>query len=618
MKSMKQIRRTGAAIFLCAVASQAQTKRVYTIDAFAGNGNSGFLGDGSSATDANLAGPYSVAVDSSGNVYIADSFNNRIRKVANGSISTIAGSATAGFDGDGKSATDAKLNSAVGVAVDSSGNVFIADTNNNVIRKVTGGTISTVVGSNTAPSPYGGDASGASGAYIFRPTAIAFDGAGNYYIADTGNARIRKVGKDGNINTFAGTSISGYNLDGVLATSAEVNNPQALATDSLGNLYIADTNNHRIRMITPDGIISTIAGTGAPGFSGDGGPANKARVNNPKGVAVDSAGNVYISDTFNNRIRMINMSTLDRNISTIAGNGAAGSNGDGGLALQARLFFPTGIAVDSAKNIYIADNQNNRVRKLTFVPQIPAISSGGVVSASAFGGFKPIAPGSWIEIYGSNLGASVRGWTDADFKGVNAPTSLDGTKVTIGGQAAFIDYISDGQINAQVASSTQAGSQPLVVSTADGSSVAYPVTVTATQPGLLAPASFNIDGKQYAAATFADGATFVLPAGAIPGVASRPAKTGETIIFYGVGFGGVTPNIAAGQIVQQNNSLTLPVQFQIGNAAATATYSGLAQSNVGLYQFNVIVPAILANGAAAVTFTLGGTAGPQELFIATQ
>ena len=614
MNSMNYLRRTGAAILFCAVASQAQTKRVYTIDAFAGNGTSGFS-DGTAAVDANLSGPYSVAVDSSGNVYIADSFNNRIRKVSNGSISTVAGNGTAGFDGDGKSATSGQINSAIGVAVDSSGNIYIADTNNNVIRKVAGGNISTVAGSNTAPGPYGGDAGAATGGYLYHPTAIAFDGAGNYFIADSGNARIRKVGKDGIINTIAGNSISSYNTDDVVATLSEINNPQGLATDALGNLYVADTNNHRIRMVTPGGIISTIAGTGAGGFSGDGGPANKARINNPKGVAVDTAGNVYIADTFNNRIRII---TLDGNIATIAGSGAAGSTGDGGPGLQARLFFPTGIAVDSAKNVYVADNQNNRVRKLTNIPQIPAIASGGVVSASAFGGFKSIAPGSWIEIYGSNLGVTARGWAESDFKGVNAPTSLDGTKVTIGGQAAFIDYSSAGQINAQAASNTPTGSQSLIVSTAEGTSAAYPVTVTATQPGLLAPASFNIGGKQYAAATFGDLTTFVLPAGAIPGYASRPAKAGETIIFYGVGFGGVTPNIPAGQIVQASNSLTSPVQFQIDKAAATATYFGLAPSFVGLYQFNVIVPTIPANAAAAVSFTLGGTEGPQDLFIATQ
>ncbi len=615
MNSMNLLRRTGAAIFFCAVVSQAQIKRVYSIDAFAGNGTSGFAGDGSAATSANLSGPYGVAVDSSGGVYVADQFNNRIRKVSGGSISTAAGDGTAAFKGDGSAATSGQINGALGVAVDSSGNLYIADTNNNVIRKVTGSTISTVVGSNTAPGPIGGDGGSAAGSYIFHPTSVAFDGLGNYYIADSANARIRKVDKAGIITTIAGNGTNGYNNDDVVATLSEINNPQGIAADARGNVYVADTNNHRIRKITPGGTISTIAGTGTGGFSGDGGPADKARVNSPKGIAVDSDGNVYISDTLSNRIRII---TLDGNISTIAGSGAGGSTGDGGPALQARLFFPTGIAVDAAKNVYVADNQNNRVRKLTYVPQTPAILDGGVISASAYGGFKSIAPGTWIEIFGANLGASAREWADSDFKGVNAPTSLDGTKVTIGGQPGFIAYVSPGQINAQVASNTPTGSQSIAVTTADGTSAAYPVTVTATQPGLLAPAAFNIGGKQYAAATFFDGTTFVLPVGAIPGYASRPARVGETIIFYGVGFGGVTPNIPAGQIVQSNNSLTSPVQFQIGGAAATATFAGLGSNAVGSYQFNVIVPAIPANSAVSVTFTLGGTAAPQTLFVATQ
>jgi len=615
MNSMNSIRLTGAAILFCAFTAQAQVKPLYSIDAFAGNGTSGFSGDGSAATGANLAGPFSITLDSSGNFYIADQFNFRVRKVANGTISTLAGTGTAGFAGDGQASTSAQISAALGVAVDSTGAIYIADTNNNVIRKVSGANISTIVGSNTAPSAYGGDGAGASGAYIFHPAAIAFDGLGNYYIADTGNARIRKVDKSGTITTFVGNSISSYNFDGPDATQSEVNNPQAIAADAVGNVYVADTNNHRIRKITPSGVITTIAGTGIAGFSGDGGPAVNAKVNNPKGIAVDTDGNVYIADTFNNRIRVI---TLDGNIVTIAGAGAAGDTGDGGPALQARMFFPTGIAIDANKNLYVCDNQNNRVRKLTYIKQSPAISDGGVVSASAFGGFKSIAPGSWVEIYGKNLSVAARGWTDADFKGVNAPTSLSGTKVTIGGQAAFIDYVSNGQINAQASSNTPTGAQSLVVTTADGSSAAYPVTVAATQPGILAPPAFTINGKQYAAAVFPDGVTFVLPTGAIPGVPSRPARAGEIVIFYGVGFGNVTPNIPAGQVVQSDNRLTSPVQFTINGSQATALFSGLAANSVGLYQFNVLVPSGAANAAAAVSFTLGGTAGTQSLFIATQ
>jgi uncharacterized protein (TIGR03437 family) len=271
----------------------------------------------------------------------------------------------------------------------------------------------------------------------------------------------------------------------------------------------------------------------------------------------------------------------------------------------------------SNQNVYVADNQNNVIRLLTANPTLPAVYSNGVVSASAFGTLPGIAPGSWIEIYGTNLAVDTRGWGSADFSGVNAPTSLDGTKVTIGGQAAYVDYVSAGQVNAQVPSNAPQGSQALVVTTPYGSTSAYSVTVNATQPGVLAPTSFTVGGKQYAAALFSDGATFVAPVGAIPGVVSRPANPGEIITIYGVGFGPVTPNIPAGQIVQQSNTVASPVQFSIGGVAAISNYSGLAPTQVGLYQFNVVVPNLPVNNLAPLTFTLGGGAvGTQTLYLA--
>jgi uncharacterized protein (TIGR03437 family) len=251
---------------------------------------------------------------------------------------------------------------------------------------------------------------------------------------------------------------------------------------------------------------------------------------------------------------------------------------------------------------------------------VPTIKSGGVVSASAFGDFSSISPGTWIEIYGSNLATDSRSWAQADFNGINAPTSLDGTTVTIGGQPAFIDYISPAQVNALVASGTPAGAQQLTVtvSSATGAarSATYSVTVNATEPGLLAPPTFNIGGVQYAVGIFSDGA-YALPAGAISGVNSRPAKPGDVLTFYGVGFGSVTPNSPAGQLVQQLNTLSLPFQISIGGVPASVEYNGLAPGYTGLYQFNVTVPNA-ASGNAAVAFTLNGTNGTQTLSIAVQ
>jgi len=280
--------------------------------------------------------------------------------------------------------------------------------------------------------------------------------------------------------------------------------------------------------------------------------------------------------------------------------------------------------VDASANIYIADAQNNAIRLLQAVAPPPAtvpfpsISAGGVVSAGAFGAFASVAPGSWIEIYGSNLATGTRSWTQADFNGVNAPTSLDGTKVTIGGEAAFVSYISGGQVNAQVPLDVGTGSQLLTVTTAGGTSAAYTLTVNATEPGLYAPPSDNIGGKQYAEALFSDGATQVLPPDSIQGATSRQAKPGDTITFYGIGFGAVFPNIPAGQIVQGSNTLASAFEMFFGQKPATVSYMGLAPGEIGLYQINVVVPNVAASDTMSITFTLGGVAGTQTLYTAVQ
>jgi len=592
--------------------AMAQITPSFTITTFAGNYTSGFSGDGSAASGAELSSPFSVAVDKTGNVFIADQFNNRIRKVdTSGNISTVAGNGTSGYTGDGSAATSAEMADPEGIAVDSSGNLYISDTANCVVRKVTSsGTISTIAGNFTNGCGYSGDGAAATAAMLNHPSGLVLDSKGNLYIADTSNDIVRILTTDGNINTYAGNFGAGIGFtgDGGPATSARMNNPEGLAIDSAGNLYVADGNNNRVRVVNAaTGVISTFAGSSTLGaYSGDGGLATKAKLNTPKGVAIDSVGNLYIADAYNARIRLVSPSGI---ISSVAGNGATGSGGDGQLATTASLYFPSGVAVDTvSQNVYITDNQNNVIRLLTAIPATPSIFSNGVVSASAFGTLPGISPGSWIEIYGTNLAVDSRGWGSADFSGVNAPTTLDGTKVTVGGQPAYVDYISAGQVNAQVPSNVTAGSQQLVVTTPYGTSTGYTVTVNATQPGILAPTSFVVGGKQYAAALFSDGATFVAPPGSIPGVTSRQAKPGEVITIYGVGFGPVTPNIPAGQIVQQSNTVASPVSFQFGGTAATSNYSGLAPQQVGLYQFNVTVPNVANSDTVPLTFTLGGAA----------
>ena len=240
-----------------------------------------------------------------------------------------------------------------------------------------------------------------------------------------------------------------------------------------------------------------------------------------------------------------------------------------------------------------------------------------VVSASSFGEFPSVAPGTWMEIYGTNLAnVTSQTWGSADFNGNLAPTTLGGNTVTIGGQSAFIDFISPLQTNALAPSNTPTGPQPVVVTTPGGTSAPFTVPVNVTEPGLDAPISFYIGGTQYAVAQFADG-TYVLPTGVIAGLTSRPAQAGDEIVLYGIGFGPVTPSIPAGQLVQQANALASPFGMSIGGTpVANVAYAGSAPGFTGLYQFNVIVPANPGSGAVPLTFTVGGVAGTQTLYLA--
>jgi uncharacterized protein (TIGR03437 family) len=241
-----------------------------------------------------------------------------------------------------------------------------------------------------------------------------------------------------------------------------------------------------------------------------------------------------------------------------------------------------------------------------------------IISAGAFGGFDAVTPGTWMEIYGENLARDSRQWGGADFTGVNAPTSLDGTKVTVAGQPAVVYFISSGQVNALVPGNAPTGPQPVVVTTGNGTSAPFTLSLNPVEPGWLASASFIVNGNQYLAALFSDGQTFVLPPNAIPGIPSRRAQPGDTIIVYGVGFGGTTPAVPNGQITEVSNSLSSPIQVYFGSTAATLNYWGLAPTFVGLYQFNIVVPNVPSNDLTPISFTLGGAAGAQTLYTAVQ
>jgi sugar lactone lactonase YvrE len=357
-----------------------------TAQTLAGNGTLGYSGDNAAATSATLAAPAAVAYDTAGNLYIADADNHVIRKVdTTGIITTIAGSGIEGFAGDGGQATAALLDTPTGVAVDTSGNLYIADSHNQRIRRVNAaGVISTVAGNGTAA--FSGDGAAATSASMFLPEAVAVDAGGNLYIADTDNYRIRKV-SGGIITTVAGDGEQMYSGDGAAATAAGLDTPTGVAVDTSGNLYIADSHNQRIRMVNAAGIISTIAGNGALGYSGDSGNATQSTLALPTGVAVDAAGNVVIADSDNNVLRQVSNGVIN----TIAGNGNQGYGGDNGAALNATLNTPRSASFDALGNVGIADSQNQRIRamelpQLTFASQpVGSVSAPQSVTLSNIG-----------------------------------------------------------------------------------------------------------------------------------------------------------------------------------------------------------------------------------------
>jgi len=363
------------------------------ISTIAGSGVAGFLGDGGAATSARVSNPFGVAVDSAGNIVISDFNNNRLRRVAPagttnaGTISTIAGNGTVGFAGDGGVATSAMLNTPFGVASDRAGNLLVADLNNNRIRRISpSGSIATMVGNGTAG--FAGDGGQAGGAQLRSPSDVAVDSSGNIYIADSTNFRVRRITPDGQITTIAGRGTSGFSGDGGPATNAQFNPPEGIAVDGSGNIFIADQTNHRIRKVAPSGIVTTYAGTGTAGAAGDGGSATSAQLNNPVGVAVDALGNVFIADTNNHRVRIVDASGV---ISTLAGTGVAGFSGDGGPASAAQLNTPSGVAFDLNGNLLIADTNNSRIRRVTANGVITTIAGNGQAMFAGDGGFATAA-----------------------------------------------------------------------------------------------------------------------------------------------------------------------------------------------------------------------------------
>ncbi|MGO9011944.1 MAG: hypothetical protein ACLQPN_17740 [Bryobacteraceae bacterium] len=465
------------------------------ISTVAGDGYLFAVGDGTPATSAILYRPSAVALDAAGELFIADTGTERVRVVPSaGLIQTLAGDGTAGYNTDGVPATAAELNAPTGLTMDPSGNLFLADTNNQRVREISAGVISTFAGTGVAGT---GQEGLAPALMLLRgPRGVCTGRDGSVYIVDTGNHRVLVAPPDGMVTTFAGNGSPGDAGDGEPARLAQLNLPSACALDDAGDVFIADTFSHRIREVTPTGVIATVAGIGTAGYSGDEGAATAAALLAPAGVAVDDNGNIFIADTGNHAIRLV---TPDGTIHTIAGQGTAGFSGDGGEASAAFLSSPSGMLLDGAGDLYFADTGNNRVRRLApetgtvMVGPAPVGAALALVNAASQSQ-GAVAPGEIVTLYGASIGpaSGVAGSFDASGSIGNL---LAGAEVRFDGVPAPLFYAQASQINAQVPY-TVAGESFTEVEVYDQGQLvgALSVPVAASTPALFT-AALNQDGS---------------------------------------------------------------------------------------------------------------------------
>lgn len=569
------------------------------ISTIAGTGTPGFSGDGGPAAQASLNNPTYVATDLFGNVYISDQNNHRIRRIdARGMMTTFAGNGVQGFSGDGGPATQASLNTPTGVCTDAAGNVYINDLANFRVRKVdTSGKITTVAGNGIKAS--NGDGGPAIQASMFLPIRCAVDASGNLYITDQGAHKIRKIDPSGTISTFAGTgNFTGSNADftgdGGPAINADLNNPTAITIDSVGNVIFSDQFNQRVRKVDKTGMITTIAGTGIAGYSGDNVNATSASLNYPGGLVADQNGDIYLVDCTNYRVRKISNGI----ITTIAGTGVNGTpNGDGGPASAAKITDPFGLAIDSAGSLYLVEISDARIRKISNAgaPVTPNFSAASVTNGASFK--SGLTAGALITIFGANLSNNVHGI--AAFNQVPLPTTLAGTQVLVNGTPIplfdVINIAGTEQISAQ-APFEIAGQQSVNITINNGRTTSAPVAVSVApaQPGIFLPDGVN--------GAFLHGADNSLVN------AAKPAAAGEVIVVYLTGLGAVTPASTTGAVASSTvlSNTNIKPTVTVGGAQANVAFSGLAPALVGLYQINFTVPGSTPSGSVDVVVQANG------------
>ncbi len=540
----------------------------YNISTIAGIGNvQGYFGDSGPASNAQLDYPFRITVDSTGNYFIADYYTYVVREVAGpgssvGTIITLAGDTTFGFAGDGGPGVQGEISDVHGLATDSKGNLYIADTFNGRVRKVT------PVGSFISPTDimttfagngsfgYTGDGGPATSAELSQPSAVAVDSSGNVYIADYGNYTVRKVDSSGNISTIAGTGTPGYSGDGGPANKAQLQSPYALAVDAQNNIYISDLGNTNIREVTTDGNIHTLVS----GISTD-------------SIAIDAAGSIYFADSFTHTVRKILPGGTQFIIAGVPG--IPGFSGDGGPGTSAQLNQPHGVALDSAGNVYVADSGNMVIRLLTPVP-----SSVSVASAASGNGVS-ISPGEIVNIFGtSGLGPS----TPVSAQVVNGffPKQLAGTTVSFNGTPAVVIYTSATQVSAIVPYSMPIGGAANATVTFAGQSwtTADALPIAAAATGIFTANSTGI------------GQVAAINQNNTINSMSVPAPEGTVVSLYVTGEGLTSPAGVDGQITTSPFPIpVMGVSVTMNGQNALVSYAGEAPGLVaGVMQVNALIP----------------------------